>query len=344
MPKRFRSIGRWSTLAVCAAACAATADAACTITQIAEIKVRMDGRSPLIDGQINGQDVRMLADTGAERTAIVGSTAERLGLKQRFADGVTFFGAGGKSQATIVVVDRLKLGDFVSSRPLTVFVIGRDAPVGANDPPVLVGADFFGQADLEVDLANNVIRMMRPKDCQEGDVVYWDKPYSVEKLKPSSNYGVSGTYVVDVSVNGKRMEALLDTGAWSSVLSLEGARKAGIEISAGDDEERAGGIGKRLLEVSSGVMDSFAFDQEAIRNSRIRIADVFGGTKVASTSSRIPRSVGDFPDMLLGADFFLAHRVFIAKSEGRVYITYNGGPVFDDPGASASKAGGDADR
>jgi len=33
--------------------------------------------------------------------------------------------------------------------------------------------------------------------------------------------------------------------------------------------------------------------------------------------------------MLIGADFFLSHRVYVASSQNRLYFTYNGGPVFD---------------
>ena len=34
-------------------------------------------------------------------------------------------------------------------------------------------------------------------------------------------------------------------------------------------------------------------------------------------------------DMLLGADFFLAHRIYVANNQQKMYFTYNGGPVFD---------------
>jgi tetratricopeptide (TPR) repeat protein len=33
--------------------------------------------------------------------------------------------------------------------------------------------------------------------------------------------------------------------------------------------------------------------------------------------------------MLIGADFLLSHRVYVANSEGRLYFTYIGGPVFN---------------
>ena len=34
------------------------------------------------------------------------------------------------------------------------------------------------------------------------------------------------------------------------------------------------------------------------------------------------------PHMLLGADFLRAHRVLVARSQGRLYFTYSGGTVF----------------
>src|SRR6185312_15120118 len=34
-------------------------------------------------------------------------------------------------------------------------------------------------------------------------------------------------------------------------------------------------------------------------------------------------------DMLLGSDFFLAHHIYVAYSQEKLYFTYNGGPVFD---------------
>ena len=34
-------------------------------------------------------------------------------------------------------------------------------------------------------------------------------------------------------------------------------------------------------------------------------------------------------DMLIGADFFLSHRVYVANSLHKMYFTYDGGPVFN---------------
>ncbi len=33
--------------------------------------------------------------------------------------------------------------------------------------------------------------------------------------------------------------------------------------------------------------------------------------------------------MLIGADFFLSHRIYVASSQHKLFFTYNGGPVFN---------------
>jgi hypothetical protein len=34
--------------------------------------------------------------------------------------------------------------------------------------------------------------------------------------------------------------------------------------------------------------------------------------------------------MIIGADFFMAHRIYVARSQGKIYFTYKGGPVFQN--------------
>jgi hypothetical protein len=46
-------------------------------------------------------------------------------------------------------------------------------------------------------------------------------------------------------------------------------------------------------------------------------------------------------DMLIGADFFLSHRIYVANSQRKLYFTYNGGPVFN---LTAEPQGPDNDR
>jgi tetratricopeptide (TPR) repeat protein len=67
-----------------------------------------------------------------------------------------------------------------------------------------------------------------------------------------------------------------------------------------------------MVETWIGRFSSFKIGEEEIQNAQLRFAD-------------IPISV----DMLLGADFFLSHRIMLSNSQHQIYITYGGGPVFD---------------
>ena len=58
---------------------------------------------------------------------------------------------------------------------------------------------------------------------------------------------------------------------------------------------------------------SFKLGDEEIRNTRLRIGDP--GV--------------DTTDMLIGADFFLSHRIYVASKQHRLFFTYNGGAVFN---------------
>jgi len=57
---------------------------------------------------------------------------------------------------------------------------------------------------------------------------------------------------------------------------------------------------------------SFKLGDEEIRNTRLRIGEP-----------------GIDTDMLIGADFFLSHRIYVASKQHKLFFTYNGGAVFN---------------
>src|SRR5262249_44123074 len=103
------------------------------------------------------------------------------------------------------------------------------------------------------------------------------------------------------------------------------------------------GIGRRAVQTYVAPFASFKIGEEEIRNTRLRFGSI---------------SLGDEADMLIGADFFLSHRIYIAKGQRKLYFTYNGGRVFNlkavplsaqhaqeptaTPGSSAAPAEGSA--
>jgi tetratricopeptide (TPR) repeat protein len=178
------------------------------------------------------------------------------------------------------------------------------------------------------------MRLHYPSDeCRRARLAYWAKERpAVEvdlegRTEPYLEHIASTAYV-----NGVRVRAVFDTGAAFSMLSLKAARRAGIApgsegVAPGG---RARGVGDREVRTWIARVESFALGDEKISHTRLRIGDY-------------DLAVGD---MLLGADFFLSHRIYVARSQEKIYFTYNGGPVFgfpastdDPPGNSPADAG-----
>ena len=77
-----------------------------------EVKLVGNGQGHFVaTGQINGQPVDFMLDTGATDVAVPAELAERLGLKRGLP--VTLSTANGRSQGYRTHLDRLQLGDIV---------------------------------------------------------------------------------------------------------------------------------------------------------------------------------------------------------------------------------------
>jgi tetratricopeptide (TPR) repeat protein/predicted aspartyl protease len=194
----------------------------------------------------------------------------------------------------------------------------------------LLGQNVLRIADVEYDLANGAIRLVRPKgDCKRTALAYWaaaaKQPYSVidiESATAAQPHTKSVAYL-----NGIKIRVLFDTGAAQSILTLGAARQAGITPTSSGvtDGGESYGLGRRLTRTWITRFASFKIGDEEVQHAQLRFGDI-----------NLPGS-----DMLIGADFFLSHRIYVASSQNRLYFTYNGGPVFD---LSARRAAAAADE
>ena len=284
--------------------------AKCGIGQMLELKVTMSGMQPLVSAKVNGTDVRFVADSGAFFSTLSPGSAAELGL--RLTPAPSYFsirGLGGSASASIATVKSFELAGLAIPKA-QFFVAGSE--VGAIG---LLGQNILGIADVEYDLEDGMIRLMKATDCAKTNLAYWsgDKPVSmldVAVRSPQQPHTI-GT----VLLNGTHIRAIFDTGAGTSILSLAAAARAGIRPDS-PGVKPAGftrGLGRRVVQTWIAPVDSLKIGDEEIRRIRIRIGDL--GL--------------DDADMLVGADFFLSHRVYVANGLHRLYFTYDGGPVFD---------------
>jgi predicted aspartyl protease len=293
------------------------------LLRVAELQVTMADNAPLIPASIDGHTVQMLADTGAATSLIWRSTAKELGLDIRQGD-VTFYGAGGHDEGGLVWVDDFALAG-ATIHHARLYAAGRGS--SPADSAGIVGEDFLSAWDVEFDLSAGKIRLFTPKNCKGDDVAYWASAYSVvDLLTPPGN---SGWLEAKVQLDGHDVVAMFDSGASNSFVTTQAVRQSGIRTeTAATNAGAAHGIAGKAVDVSVALFQTLSVGDETVRNVELHIGDLFSRNTASQTGSHLAQRVTNDPEMLIGADFFLSHRIYVARSQGKMYFTYKGGPVF----------------
>jgi len=298
------------------AATASAAEKKCELQRFAELPVTMSGTRPLIAGTINGHPAKFLADSGAFFSMLTRDAVAKFGLRVgAMPANIRVRGTGGAADVGLTKVSAFTLNGFLGGRVQdnVEFIVGGN--LFDDGVAGIIGQNVLGNADTEYDLANGIIRVFKTDNCKDAMLAYWARNMAVATLELEDRTPLRPHLRARAKLNGKSIRILLDTGAWRSLLTLDAAARAGIEPED-DGVEAAGisrGLGKRTTENSLARFDTLDVGGEVIRNARLRIGD-----------AELVRS-----DMLLGADFFLSHRIYVASRQDKIYFTYNGGPVFD---------------
>jgi tetratricopeptide (TPR) repeat protein len=320
-------------IALMLASLPARARAGCQIERYAQLPVTMAGTRPLIAGSINGVGAFFIADSGSLFSALSEQSAKRLKLHlNSMPGGMEVRGLGGAAAgARIARVRELTLAGWSGGTLHNVdfVVIGNSF---AGTAAGLIGQDVLGHADSEYDLGNGVIRLFHSQGCSDRSMAYWQQGGASAVLDIGYTSALSPHLIGTARLNGTRIRVMFDTGAARSMLNRRAAAHAGIRTD-GADVVAGGvwnGLGRQPIESWLARFDRLDLGGEQIQNARLRIGDI-----------ELPGGA----DLLLGADFFLSHRIYVAASQHRVYFTYNGGRVFDlsvtDATAQAASAASD---
>lgn len=295
----------------------------CHMLEIGEIPIAYHDGQITLDADIDGHPARMVVDTGSAATIMSREAATEFGLKTRGFHDVKFYGVGGIDTAELARVEKFSVAG-LAARNFEMVVTGRH---GLGDAKGLIGAGFLLQADVEFDVPEGKLRFFQPRNCRGDQVVYWGSTYSVASI---TNAATVQKIDVTVHVNGNAVQAEMDTGSDRTVVTPGVAYHAGVtEKSPGAvDGGVTFGIGAQAVKTYSGVFQSFAFGDEVIKNARLQVADLFHADQEVELGSRLARATIEEPQMLLGADFFRSHRVYVAMGQRKVYVSYMGGPVF----------------
>jgi predicted aspartyl protease len=309
-------------------------DAACRLVT-AEAPVTMMGLRPMVDAKVDGKPIKMLLDSGAFGSSLTATfaaqaklppvTAKAIGsLVPTAANTITTGIKGRLTDTGLVVAPTFEFGG--ASFPNVKFLTIRDLGGGASG---LVGQNLLHTSDNEYDFKAGMLRLVRPQDCAGANLAYWATPgmtYSVAPLETESHSGSHNMTVI--SINGQPMRAYFDTGADTSFITAHAAAKAGVRtsdegvLSAGESHGLDGDV-----KIWVATFASVKIGDEEIKNAKLAIGD----TATAAF------------DVLIGADFFMAHHVYMANSQGKIYFTYSGGPVFRTSAPPPRQAAADGD-
>jgi len=310
---KFRAARRTSVILAPALCTGLAVAGGCKIAKIAELPVTMIDMHPMVTAQINGVDASFIADSGAFYSMLSPASAAEFKLNSYPAPiGLFVRGTGGSASVSVARVKVFTLAGV----PLhnIEFLVGGGAAGGGGVG--VLGQNVFSIGDVEYDLAQGAIRLIREEGCKNVNLAYWvsgtSQTYSmmdIEWTTPRSPH-TTGT----ATINGVNIRVMFDTGAYTSVLSERAAERAGVRVDSPGvtDAGYSRGIGQRMVKSWIAPFASFKLGDEEIRNTRLRIGEP-----------------GIDTDMLIGADFFLSHRIYVASKQHKLFFTYNGGAVFN---------------
>jgi tetratricopeptide (TPR) repeat protein len=298
---------------ICAWMTASSLAGQCTLGRIVEFPITMGDLSPQMTAKINGRAVRLMVDSGSSFSVISPASAAELNLSTRPAPfGFYVRGVNGSVSASITRVKEFTIPG-VTLHDIDFIVAGSQIDRGSVG---LLGQNVLHYADVEYDLAQGVIRLMKAASCgSKVTLAYWvDKstPYSVINIESRERTAVA---IGHASIDGTDIRVVFDSGAGVSTLTLKAAARIGIRPDSPGvvPGGMMGGAGANMLPSYIAPVESFKIGDEEIRHTRLRFADF---------------QLGD-ADMLIGPDFFLSHRIYVDNSRQKLYFTYNGGPVFN---------------
>lgn len=286
-------------LAACADPAPATLLAGCTLQQRAAIPLRSARNFMLATVSLNGHDVTMVVDTGAEATTLTPQTVALLHLPAD-GHGSLLRGVSGSVRSANARLHHLAINGMIVGSDLSVGVSEMPAFPGVH-PAVagLLGTDVLAHYEVELDVPDRRMALYTEHDCSGYSP--WPRAVAVPFQRTPS-----GLAFVAAQVDGRNVRAMLDTGARTTLMTRETAMSLGVSAAMLADAASRNGIGIG--------MGSIAFRQ-------VRFAEIgLAGDLQRDMSVNIAEMSLPGIDMLLGADYVDARHAWISYGTGRLFL------------------------
>jgi len=305
----------------------AASRAGCNLEAVAKLPVRVENGRLFIAGKIDDHPVDFLVDLGSP-SILLKSAAVDFGIRP---DKL-----GSLQEKAVLGTDHDGTTDSMEVEHLPIFLAGSLSNFGAPQEVAVLGMDFFGVYDVEFDVEHHLITLFNPTGCETTALAYWTRRYSAADMVANVNRINVPPYTAynfphvnfHVTVNGREMLAAFDPGYPDTALSFAAASTLGV--GKGDETAPVHDLlDGYITRAWSGGIDKVTMDRETVGPARIGLrtfaVPVEVGPPKSGTLIGRHRYVGE--DMVIGADFLLSHRVYVAYSQHKVYFS----PAGDKP-------------
>ncbi len=282
----------------------APAPAACHLGRIASVDMTMQPDGEIaVPVAVNGQDMRLIVDTGDIYSGIGEQNADALQLRRGLADRMFYF-LGHVPSYQYVEARSFRLG-MIAASDLRLMVVPSQM-LGQNVDGLL-GPNVMKVFDVEFDFAHAKFNIFSQDHCPNA-VVYWTKGvYAQVPMHVDDSWHIS----VPVTLNGKALTAVIDSGAHRSTMSLETMKDL-----LGIDEKNPA-----LKKAGTATINGTA--RTTIYRYPFETLSLEGITVQSPDIDIIPaETYGEHnPQLIIGINVLRQLRVYIAYKEQMLYVT-----------------------
>jgi predicted aspartyl protease len=303
--------------------CAHAVAQACTLARVAELPFTVQRSHLVVHGKINGNDARLIFDTGAATTFLFEPAIGRLNLHSPFHEdhGTDALGSatgiGGDASARLVEAKTL---DFGGLRAHNFSMLVTDSRIGTEQdaPDGLMSSDMLAKYDIDLDFQGQRIHLFYPTgDCSHPAAYLHGNLYQLPMLSRSADASPR----IEVQIGATALIAVLDTGAPFSAISPSAAAQAHLKPDAGDRGQVIGGIGPATVRAAIVTVPAVDMGDLEFQNTPLRITPLNAGQP------------DDRVDMILGLDFLTRLHPWLSFSSKTFIFQF---PPVPSPGDNAT--------
>jgi predicted aspartyl protease len=280
----------------------------CELRPVARLPLLVQDDLLTVPAAIDGQWVRLVVDTGAERSALSHAAAEKLHLPTDTRFTTRAAGVGGATVSPDVTLVQLVLGGVrfpVSRMAVGSFDLHTSRGLDADG---LLGADILLAFDLDIDVPGRALTLYHSRVCPDPRPPWPEPAVEITGVRARRD-----RLLLPFELDGVAGMAFLDTGAQRNVLGLDMLRRLGLTEGAmdGDPQIHQRGIGPEIR-----IAYVHRFNQ-------LRIGPI---AQPAPEITVLPYNAG-VGDALIGEEFLRDRRVWISFRNRAVYVSRRPGEL-----------------